>query len=392
MTFSIRLDSGEEDVARRTGGAPGRALTWLNVAAAALFVASGVAMAAGSTGLVDLAWAASVLAFPVLFLVEAVAGLVRCRRLGGRAFLPLATLLAAAAAAWALTAAGAALALRLRGSPHDPEVFLSGSRRQELTGVARRLLEQPPAGAEWSRLPADVARTLAGHGITGFQVDAGRRLVVLSYFLRRTRFAYVFMEGGLLERLPPPPRFEEGSIRDWGVLVDVVRGRSGPPEMQQDWTAGRSELERTLGREAFAALARHETAAEVTAEEKRLVVEALNGLVAPESRLSERFSAASLATAPPACGAWVDGLAGLLEREKVLRPGGPGRPPALAPDLGPGARRGVGWLHFGLVCSLYGGFGGLVPREPHLAGDDALDRALAATSRPLGDGWYAASD
>jgi hypothetical protein len=215
---------------------------------------------------------------------------------------------------------------------------------------------------------------------------------MMAYLRRRTWNQYVYMPGAILERLPPRPALTDGSIRDWGVLIDIARGRSRMEDDAHDWTTARAELTRAVGGDVLARVEAHTSAEQISDEEKRSVLAALDGLIAFDSRLAERVDPASLSTAPPACGKWVDRLDQLLHRERILRPAGPGRPPTLSPDPDPSARRAVEWLQFGLVCSLYGGFGGLVQRTPHFSDDYLLDRALAATSTPLGDGWYVTSD
>jgi hypothetical protein len=235
-------------------------------------------------------------------------------------------------------------------------------------------------------VPDSILRRLDANRILDVSVDKERGLVMLAYFRGRTAYQYVYSSGDFLDRLPRP-ELTEASIRDWAVLLDIARGGDRTDDVGGDWTQAHAELERGVGKPLLERVKAHASAADVTDDEKRQVLAGLNRLLAVDSGLSERVAIGSFA-----CGKWVPRIAESLFRENALRRSAAGQRPVVSSDLAPSARRRVEWLHYGLVCSVYGGFGGLIQRMPYFADDHLLDRALAASSQPLGEGWFYAID
>ncbi|MGA2092367.1 MAG: hypothetical protein ABSH16_03025 [Sedimentisphaerales bacterium] len=376
-------------------------LITLNFIAAGLLLAATIAFSKFEFGIILLSEMVLSLALVALALANVVAIFVLWRRYRFRAFFPAITFVLSAL----LSSFGASIGskIMLKGTPSDPSSFLKGQTKIELENIASRLLNQSfkeiitypffpteihmISGHRQKEVPPDIQKTLRHYGFQRTFIDDSLSLVKFSHCHRRTWYNYIYTTNEFLPLYSRPLKITEVDIEDWSELIRIAKQGDHATEKEKESIAFTPTivypfLKQELGQEFLRCIANYTSPEEITAEQKELVLSALNRQRLVSSRLIEnplitfkkdRLVSSLYWDGTGMGGFWPSWLFINLLDEGVLVYADDGCHLKIKENLSREDQLKIEWLHIGLMNFLYGNL--IDKREHHY-------------DRVLGEGWY----
>jgi hypothetical protein len=378
-----------------------RALVKLNLVAGVLFAAAQISFARTGDAILLSVNIAFLIGFFVLGVIDLVCIFTLWKRHRTGAFLPTMSYVLAAAI-W-LIGGGYGTRLALYGTPSEPDSFLRGETRTELTEIGQHLLGNgfktislfPGHPSEVhmivDRPSRDVApeiiSKLQKYGFQRVQVDDFQQTVEFDYNHLRTWHDYIWAKNGLSRPYTTLPIITAADIAGWQALITITKeGRTRGKPNTCDPGIGYFYLKDALGEEMVNRIGGYRSSAEITDAEKEQVMSALNKQVLASSALAEQpqityeqtlwlgRTEMELHISGGAIndGFWVVRLLKNLLLRGVVSFAPDGRHLKIKADLTDAERHQVEWLHVGIMRFVYSN---LLEKEPFLF------------SRELGSNW-----
>jgi hypothetical protein len=340
--------------------------------------------------------------FYALAIVNFVAIFVLWKRHRFHAFFPAITYVFSTLLCFFGTFAGSAI--MLAGTPGRPDTFLNGQAKLDLEKVANRLLGQSfkeilthpeslteihmVSGYQQKEVPPDILKTLQHYGFQRIFIDDSQSLVKFGHYHLRIWYEYIYTTNDFLPLYSRPQKITEVDIEDWSELLRIAKQGDHATKEEKERLVFTPPivypyLERELGKEFLQCVANYNSPADITAEQKELVLAVLNRQRISSSRLIEHplitfernhsFSSLKLDECHISDSFWVSSLIKSLLNEGVLVYADDGRHLKIKENLSQAEQLKIEWIHIGLMNFLYGNL--LHKMEHH------YDKVLC-------DGWY----
>ena len=314
--------------------------------------------------------------------------------------------------AYVLALAVIALLLTLRGqsafgsrpiTPADPNAFMNGAVRQDLTDLANSLLRlpfrsiaTPPQGPTVSTMsggrppapvPAEIDSALRRHGFHYTIVEASDSVAALVSIQGRVAYRYTYSARPLGPPYTQSSDLTEQDVPEWAELQRIAQFGLDSSECARNRIAFEPAivypyLQQTLGDSQLAALASKLNPDDITPSERRAVLTALNQQRLSRSRLIEHaaitYDPASrfgltLGSSRLSSAFWPVSLLDTLLASGVVSFAADHRHLRIQDTLTAESDRRVEWLHLGLMNILYG---------------NLLEKPDPGYDMDLGGGWY----
>lgn len=294
--------------------------------------------------------------------------------------------------------------LALYGTPSEPDSFLRGGTRTELTGIANQLLgnglkriaqfpgQRPQVdmivGRKEYNVPSEILSKLRNYRFQAVEIDDFQETVEFNYNHLRTWHDYIWARNGLSKPYTTAPVITAVDIAGWQALIDIAK--EGDPKRRPNECGpgiGYFYLKDNLGEDTVSRIGHYHASSEITDLEKQMVMSALNKQVLVSGALIEQpemtygsdtwggqtRTGLYISTEFINDGFWVVKLLKQLLSEGVVTLAPDGRHLRIKSDLTETERHQVEWLHVGIMRFLYSN---LLEKQPLLFSEE------------LGDNWY----
>jgi len=375
-----------------------RRLVLLNFLAALLFVASIVSFEKyESSGALMLASMGLMFFLLVLALTNVVAIFAFWGRYKFRGFYPVISFTVAMVLCFQISRY--ATRLMRAGTPCSPDSFLSGQTKIDLEKAATEALGQsfkfircdPPVqvqmivGHPQKPAPADTINALRKYGFRAMEVDDAESLATFSYYHMRAWYRYTYTTNKQVSLDSRSPGITETDIEDWSELIRIARQGDHATAAEAATIVFRPSvvypyLKETLGQAQLDSLKICSSGLNISAEQKQLVLDALNRQWLPSSRLVENpditYESSNHMLYLAGCGMdsfWVVFLIKDLLADGVLVYAADHSHLKIRDNLSSSEQNRVAWVHVGLMNFLYG---------------NLFKKAEHFSDKSLGDGWY----
>ncbi|MDR3612686.1 MAG: hypothetical protein P4L53_03915 [Candidatus Obscuribacterales bacterium] len=286
-------------------------------------------------------------------------------------------------------------------TPSDPESFLTAKNRMDLEQVAARLLGQSIKTVSVQTdaqvqmvdehphisIPSDIFQKLLKYDCQSVDIDDDQSLVTFNFRRGRRWYGYTFTASKSIPLSRRPPKITERDIEDWSELIRIAKqGNHATAEEARNIVFTPSVaypyLQKELGQDVLEHLKHYASSHDISAEQKRLVLNALNRQWLPSNRLVEHLDFTYTGSYEElrleglrfsVLGFWVGSLTKSLLSDGVLVYADDGSHLRIRQNLSPADQNRIAWLHVGLMNMLYGN---LFKVDEHF--DD----------QSFGDGWY----
>ena len=285
----------------------------------------------------------------------------------------------------------------------QPDLFMRGAVREDLTRVANRLfglsfrtiVTQPESlsratmlpGAPPTPVPADVDSVLRRHGFTHTGIKPSDSVAIFVSIRGRTAYRYTYSTRPLGPPYTGPSTLSQEDFFQWAELQRIARVGLDTSEYTRARTVFEPTivypyLQRVLGDSQLSVIASKRSPAEITPSEKRAVLAALNEQRLSRSRLIEHPGIIYDARDPFGLGLgsrrvtrlfWGVPLLDTLLKAGAIQWAPDHRHLRIQEGLSAANERRVEWLHVGVMTFLYG---------------NLFEKADPGYDLDLGGGWY----